>query len=74
MALATLTKIRLNRLPGVATGIAPQKSAQRTRRLLLLVNESGYFLSHRVNVARAALEAGFDVHVVTRLTHDPSRA
>ncbi len=40
-------------------------------RLLLLVNESDYFLSHRANVARAAVENGFDVHVVTRLTHEP---
>ncbi len=38
-------------------------------RLTLLVNESDYFLSHRLNVARAAVEQGFEVHVVTRLTH-----
>jgi glycosyltransferase involved in cell wall biosynthesis len=42
-------------------------------RLLLLVNESGCFMSHRANIARAALEAGLDVHVVTRLTHEPAR-
>ncbi len=40
-------------------------------RLLLLVNESEYFLSHRANVARAAVADGFEVHVVTRLTHQP---
>ncbi len=38
-------------------------------RLLLLVNESAYLLSHRANIAQAAIEAGFDVHVVTRLSH-----
>lgn len=32
-------------------------------RLLFVVNEAGYFLSHRGAIARAAAEAGWDVHV-----------
>jgi len=32
-------------------------------RLLFIVNESYFFYSHRLPVARAALEAGFEVHV-----------
>jgi len=34
-------------------------------RLLIVVNHAGYFLSHRLVVATAALKAGFDVHVAT---------
>ncbi len=39
-------------------------------RLALFVNQSGSFLTHRTHLARAAQAAGFDVHLVTRLTHD----
>jgi glycosyltransferase involved in cell wall biosynthesis len=41
-------------------------SAQR-RRLLYLVSEDWYFLSHRLPMARAAREAGYEVHVATRV-------
>ena len=35
------------------------------RRLLFVVNNPDFFLSHRVALARAAQQAGFDVHVAT---------
>jgi glycosyltransferase involved in cell wall biosynthesis len=36
-------------------------------RILYVVTEDWYFLSHRLPMARAAREAGYDVHVATRL-------
>jgi len=36
-------------------------------RLLYLVSEDWYFLSHRLPMARAARAAGYDVHVLTRV-------
>ncbi len=42
-------------------------------RLIMLINESGFFLSHRANIARAARHAGWDVHLITRLQHEPSQ-
>jgi glycosyltransferase involved in cell wall biosynthesis len=36
-----------------------------SRRLLYVVNEAGYFLSHRRPLAEAARAAGWDVHVAT---------
>jgi len=36
-------------------------------RLLYVVTEDWYFLSHRLPMARAAREAGFEVHVATRV-------
>lgn len=35
------------------------------RRLLLIVNDAGFFVSHRLPVALAARDAGFEVHVAT---------
>jgi glycosyltransferase involved in cell wall biosynthesis len=35
------------------------------QRLLLIVNDPGFFVSHRLPVALAARDAGFDVHVAT---------
>ena len=37
----------------------------RPRRLLLVVNDAAFFLSHRLPVALAARAAGYDVHVAT---------
>jgi len=37
------------------------------KRLLFAVTEDWYFLSHRLPMARAARDAGFEVHVATRL-------
>jgi len=36
-----------------------------SRRLLFIVNDAGYFRSHRLPVALAARDAGWDVHVAT---------
>ncbi len=44
-----------------ATGARP--------RLLYLVSEDWYFVSHRLPMARAAREAGYDVHVATRVVN-----
>jgi glycosyltransferase involved in cell wall biosynthesis len=41
-------------------------------RILFLVTEDHYFVSHRLPMARAAREAGFEVHVATRVNrHGP---
>jgi glycosyltransferase involved in cell wall biosynthesis len=37
------------------------------RKLLYLVSEDWYFLSHRLPMARAATKAGYEVHVATRV-------
>ncbi|MEJ2721089.1 MAG: glycosyltransferase [bacterium] len=37
------------------------------RKLLFLVTEDWYFCSHRIPVARAARDAGYDVAVATRV-------
>lgn len=41
--------------------------AEAKPRLVYLVTEDWYFISHRLPMARAAREAGFDVHVATRV-------
>jgi glycosyltransferase involved in cell wall biosynthesis len=40
---------------------------QPAPRLLYVVSEDWYFLSHRLPMARAARDAGFEVHVATRV-------
>ena len=40
------------------------------RKILYLVSEDWYFISHRLPMARAAKGAGYDVHVVTRVDAD----
>src|SRR6516225_7580576 len=46
---------------------SPLDSAQP--RLLYVVTEDWAFLSHRLPMARAAREAGFEVHVATRVSN-----
>src|SRR5262245_22199032 len=41
--------------------------AARKRRLLFLVTEDWYFWAHRLPLARAARDAGYDVTVATRV-------
>jgi glycosyltransferase involved in cell wall biosynthesis len=41
--------------------------SRKAPRLLYLVSEDWYFLSHRLPMARAARAAGYDVHVATRV-------
>lgn len=43
------------------------------RRVLFLVTEDWYFLSHRLPMARAARDAGFEVHVATRVVDGAHR-
>lgn len=38
-------------------------------RIVYIVTEDWYFLSHRLPMARAAKSAGFDVHVLCRMSH-----
>ena len=49
--------------------MTPATSGGRER-LLFLVNVSWFFLSHRLELARAAAEAGYDVHVATEICSD----
>ena len=44
-----------------------EPDAGRRQKLLFLVTEDWYFCSHRLPVARAAREAGFEVVVATRV-------
>src|SRR5665213_2545750 len=37
------------------------------QKILYLVSEDGYFISHRLPMARAAKAAGYEVHVATRV-------
>jgi len=46
-----------------------QAVAKAPLRLLYVVTEDWYFLSHRLPMARAARDAGFEVHVATRVVH-----
>jgi glycosyltransferase involved in cell wall biosynthesis len=46
---------------------------RRLPRLLYVVTEDWYFLSHRLAMARAAREAGFEVHVATRVVDGRAR-
>src|SRR5690349_24194224 len=41
-------------------------------RLLYVVSEDWYFLSHRLPMARAARNVGYEVHVATRVVHGAS--
>lgn len=61
-------------MPGCVTIAAPMSPASDRRagekpRLLFLVTEDWYFWSHRVDLARAARDAGYEVLVATRV-HD----
>ncbi|HSV21907.1 MAG TPA: glycosyltransferase family 4 protein [Xanthobacteraceae bacterium] len=44
--------------------------ARPAPRLIYVVTEDWYFLSHRLPMARAAREAGFEVHVATNIGED----
>src|SRR5205085_3425020 len=45
--------------------LRPIATSLKRRRLLMIVNDAGFFLSHRLPVALAARNAGLDVHVAT---------
>ena len=52
--------------PKVTSADRRRRGLQR-RRVLYLVTEDWYFISHRLPMARAAQQAGFEVHVATRV-------
>lgn len=55
-------------------GAMNDREATRGRpRLLYVVTEDWYFLSHRLTMARAARDAGFEVHVATRVADGAAR-
>ena len=43
------------------------RSSEKPQRVIYLVTEDWYFISHRLPMARAARDAGFEVHVATRV-------
>jgi glycosyltransferase involved in cell wall biosynthesis len=47
--------------------VTPKSERAAPARLLYLVSEDWYFLSHRLPMARAARNAGYEVHVATRV-------
>lgn len=59
-------------LPIAATPTADTE-ASRGRKLLFLVTEDWYFVSHRLELAVAAREAGYDVVVATRVDRHGKR-
>src|SRR6188508_2622320 len=52
----------------MASAASPGICWENSLRLLYVVTEDWYFLSHRLPMARAARDAGFEVHVATRVT------
>jgi glycosyltransferase involved in cell wall biosynthesis len=59
----------LSDLPGNPPQAARQPGELKPR-LLYVTSEDWAFLSHRLPMARAARDAGFDVHVATRVQND----
>jgi mannose/cellobiose epimerase-like protein (N-acyl-D-glucosamine 2-epimerase family)/glycosyltransferase involved in cell wall biosynthesis len=53
--------------PDVTTGSPAQTQRRGAPRVIYLVTEDWYFISHRLPMARAARNAGFEVHVATRI-------
>ena len=54
--------------PDAANASLPASSVPRPApRVIYLVTEDWYFISHRLPMARAARNAGFEVHVATRI-------
>jgi glycosyltransferase involved in cell wall biosynthesis len=43
------------------------------KRVLIVVNVSWFFLSHRLDLAKRAKQFGYDVHIATRVTSDADR-
>jgi len=54
-------------VPGIADTLIAARPHGAPPRLVFLVTEDWYFMSHRLPMARAARDAGFDVHVATRI-------
>ncbi|HKA79713.1 MAG TPA: AGE family epimerase/isomerase [Xanthobacteraceae bacterium] len=54
-----------SRIGDAPMAVRPDKTD--SRRVIYLVTEDWYFISHRLPMARAARDAGFEVHVATRV-------
>jgi mannose/cellobiose epimerase-like protein (N-acyl-D-glucosamine 2-epimerase family)/glycosyltransferase involved in cell wall biosynthesis len=63
-AVAELDRMQLSASAGVR---AQSGGRPRPRRLVYLVTEDWYFISHRLPMARAARDAGYEVHVATHV-------
>jgi glycosyltransferase involved in cell wall biosynthesis len=57
---------------GILRAMTRDASPHPVRRLLYLVSEDWYFRSHRLPMALAAQQAGYEVHVATRVQADGS--
>jgi N-acylglucosamine 2-epimerase (GlcNAc 2-epimerase)/Glycosyl transferase 4-like len=64
-AVAELEKLQL--AASAATRTKPGAGNLRPPRLVYLVTEDWYFISHRLPMARAARDAGYEVHVATHV-------
>jgi mannose/cellobiose epimerase-like protein (N-acyl-D-glucosamine 2-epimerase family)/glycosyltransferase involved in cell wall biosynthesis len=64
-AVAELEKLQL--AAPAATRTKPGAGDLRPPRLVYLVTEDWYFISHRLPMARAARDAGYEVHVATHV-------
>jgi len=62
--------------PTIPIAAAPPQTPERRPKLLFLVTEDWYFWSHRLPVARAARDAGFEIVVAARVRDhgEPIRA
>ena len=47
------------------SGIISPMTNPAVSRLLIVVNDAGFFLSHRLPIADAARKAGYEVHIAT---------
>lgn len=59
--------------PALACKIPRRGAVCSVRRLLFVVNDAGFFLSHRLCIARAARQEGFEVHVAVPQATDQKR-
>lgn len=64
-AVAELEKMQLS--ASTASGSRSGTGPVRPPRLVYLVTEDWYFISHRLPMARAARDAGYEVHVATHV-------
>jgi glycosyltransferase involved in cell wall biosynthesis len=55
------------------TPVSSDRPAKSAPILIYLVTEDWYFLSHRIPMAKAALEAGYQVHVATHVVDGGAR-
>lgn len=53
--------------------LSQESALGRPIRILFVVNVGWFFVSHRLVLAKAALEAGYDVHVATTITDEKER-